>query len=250
MHSWHLGKDCRKDWRKRWMEMWQEIQWDTVPPAPTQMCTPQLPEPSPPWLMLTWVRWELRSSVQSWFRGFSAFPTLLVHCWVICRSWVKRRISILFIHHLSHPEYCILNNIIQAGHEPKAAASPAPLPWSEPVQVSFLFSPVSSKLPLLFCLSHRLHPWTHFWSQAWPRGHPWLPAEPGAGSVWRTVKQKVSDTVPSTALEWPHVSGRQLDPSLGTSRKRLQIIFTFYPSSLKTLGIICLLQFQGKFWDW
>lgn len=40
------------------------------------------------------------------------------------------------------------------------------------------------------------------------------------------------------------MSGRLLDPSLDTSRKGLQIISTFYPLNLKTLGVIFLLQFQ------
>lgn len=71
-----------------------------------------------------------------------------------------RRTSILFTHHLSHPKYYILSNVVQAGYEPKAAASPGPLPWSEAVQGSFLSSPASSKIALLFCLflaSHKLH---------------------------------------------------------------------------------------------
>lgn len=59
-------------------------------------------------------------------------------------------------------------------------------------------------------------------------------------------EESVRHSVSSPALEWPRVSGRQLDPSLGTSRKGLKIIFTIYPSNLKTLGIIFLLQFQVK----
>lgn len=50
--------------------------------------------------------------------------------------------------------------------------------------------------------------------------------------------------VSSTALEWPRVSGTQLNPSLGTSRKGPKTVVTFYPSKLKTLGIIFLLRFQ------